>query len=325
MASVPETFMELVRDPKNFYDVQVTPLKPTFEFGEPVLVRVTLQNMSNVDLAIGDDCAVHPTLWFDARFRGMMDAGVSGAAVGRLDQRLVLAPGDVVGTVVRVDQDALEQFFVGDPSQNLLMDLSLVINPIGITTNKKMGTAQAQPGVCGYAAPSSELIARSPVPIVREEQRAAFYQGLNVDDGGEKIRAIHALATYIQLLKKDKNPDAPKMQVEFTNHLHRVDPAGREPVAAFLALELARTAEGDDQVNQVTAMTLDSGNWLTRLLGLVECNSLGNSGIAIASKLTNDPNPIVKDYAAALAASLQAAATTQPSTPAPPPQTSQTP
>jgi tetratricopeptide (TPR) repeat protein len=322
--NVPDTFMQLVQDPRNFYDVQVTPLKPTFGFGEPVLVRVTLQNMSNADLAIGDDCAVHPTLWFDARFRGMMDAGVFGAAVGRLDQRLVLAPGDVVGTIVRIDQDALQQVFSGDPSRDLLLDLSLVMNPIGIAANKKMGTAQAQPGVCGYAAPSTELIARSPVPIVREEQRAALYERLNIDDGGEKIRAVQAIATYIQLLKKNKSPDAPKMQAEFTTHLHRVDPGGREPVAAFLAFELAGISDGDDQVNQVTTMTVDT-HWLTRLMGLVACNDLGNGGIGIASKLTNDPDPIVKEYAVALATSLQAAATTQPSTPTPPPQTSQTP
>jgi tetratricopeptide (TPR) repeat protein len=323
VTSVPDSFMQLVQDPRNFYDVQVTPLKPTYEYGEPILVRVTLQNVSGVDLAIGDDCAVHPMLWFDARFRGMMGQGIIGAAVGRLDQRLVLAPGDVVGTIVRVDEDALHQFFSGAPSADLLLDLSLVLNPIGVTANKRVGTAQAQAGVCGYSVPSSELISRQPIPISKAEQRAALYDRLNVEDGGVKIRAIQAIATYVQLLKKSKEAQAQTIQTEFITRLHRVDPAGRDPVLAFQTFELAGIAEGDDRLNQVSAMTADS-HWQTRLLGLVACNDLGDKGIDIASKLSGDPDPIVKDYAVALAASMQAAAT-QPSTPTPPPQTSQTP
>ncbi len=60
VSNVPDKFLQLITQPKGYYAVQVTPLKAFYNFGEPVLVRVSLQNVSDVDLAIGDDSAIHP-------------------------------------------------------------------------------------------------------------------------------------------------------------------------------------------------------------------------------------------------------------------------
>ncbi len=99
VAEIPSSFLQLISEPKNFYQVQVTPVKAAYRYGEPILVRVSLQNISNLDLAIGDECAVQPELWIDAHLRGTRADSVIGAAIGRLDQRLALAPNDVVSTV----------------------------------------------------------------------------------------------------------------------------------------------------------------------------------------------------------------------------------
>lgn len=325
VANVPNAYLDLATQPKNFYDIEVTPLKPTFDYGEPILVRVFMQNTSNIDLAIGDDAAIHPTLWFDARFRNMQMQNIFGAAVGRLDQRLVLAPGDSVSTVVRVDQDALHDIFSGNPAYDLLLDLNLVTNPVGISTDPRVGTVQARPGVCGYSVPSSELIGREPVPIATADQINALYARLNADDGGEKIRTMQAITAYTVLLQSAKTKEGQQLCDDFISQLHRVDPGGRIPVLAFQKFESVAVAQPDDRVALIAAMTTDS-HWQCRMLGLIATNALGAKGVPIASQLANDSDPIVRDYANALTASLQAIAATQPSESSPPPpQTSQTP
>jgi hypothetical protein len=320
----------LVTEPHGFYSMQVTPLKSAFQFGEPILVRVTMQNLSSVNMAIGDDCAVHPELWFDAHMRGAMKQGVAGVAVGRLDQRLVLPPGDSVSTVVRVDQDALHQLFVENPKIDLSVNLLLVTNPTvpppeaqQQQKNGQASSVMAVPGICGYAQPSSQLISREPTPIETPQQRLALYQGLASDDGGEKMRAMSVIAAYVQLLKGTNDPGVQSVITELLGKLHRVDNAGKESVLSFQKYLLASIATGADQTDAIDAMAKDD-HWQTCLLALQLANQLGDKGIPIADQLTSSKDPIVRDYAAALSQSLQAAAT-QPSNPTPAPQTSETP
>ncbi|MGD0139424.1 MAG: hypothetical protein ABSD28_11150 [Tepidisphaeraceae bacterium] len=327
VSAIPESFLALLRAPKTFYDVQVTPLKPSYEFGEPVLVRVTLQNVSGVDLAIGDDCAIHPELWFDARLTGMLNQGIYGAAIGRLDQRLVLAPGDSVSTVLRIDQDVLHQVFAGRPQFDLMVNLSLVMNPTQVKQAARFQSPQAQPGVGGYAQ-LSQTIARESIPIESPDQRTALFQRMDSDDGGQKIRAMDAVATYILVLGAMKDPQSKPVRDDFVAKINLVDAGSNPSVQAYQKYLLTTLAQGDDQANSLAAMIADE-HWQTRLLALILAGDMGSNGIALADQLSADKDPIVKSYAQALAQSLHAAAT-QPSAPAPQPaaptsQTSDTP
>ena len=325
-ANVPQSFLQLVTEPKGFYSMQVTPLKSSFQFGEPILVRVTMQNVSSVNMAIGDECAVHPELWFDAHLRGAMKQGVAGVAVGRLDQRLLLPPGDSVSTVVRVDQDALHQLFVDNPKIDLSVNLLLVTNPTvppPQQPNAQNQNVMAVPGICGYAQPSSQLISRQPTPIETPQQRLALYQGLTADDGGEKMRAMSAIAAYIKLLNGNSDSGIQSIVAELLGKLRRVDNAGKEAVLSYQKYLLASVATGSDQTDAIDAMAKDD-HWPTRLLALQLANQLGAKGIPVADQLTSSKDPILRDYAEALSQSLQAAAT-QPSNPTPAPQTSETP
>ena len=323
-ANVPQSFLQLVTEPRGFYTVEITPIKSAFHFGEPILVRVTMQNISTVNMAIGDGCAVRPELWFDAHLRGAMNQGVAGVAVGRLDQRLVLAPGNSVSTVVRVDQDALHQLFVNDPRVDLAVNLLLVMNPtVPQQQNAQSQAAIAEPGICGYAQPSSDLIAREPTPIETPQQRLALYQALSSDDGGEKIRAMDVIAAYLKLLNGNNDPSAQAIVAELLGKLHRVDNAGKDCVLSFQQYLLASAATGPEQAEAVNDMANDP-HWQTQLLALQLANQMGDKGVPIADQLSGSKDPIVRDYAAALSESLQAAAT-QPSNPSPAPQTSQTP
>jgi tetratricopeptide (TPR) repeat protein len=316
VSAVPQSFLALLRAPKTFYDVQVAPLKPTFEFGEPVLVRVTLQNLSGVDLAIGDDCAIHPELWFDARLTGMLNQGFYGVAIGRLDQRLVLAPGDSVSTVLRIDQDALHPVFTGRPQFDLMVNLSLVLNPTQVNQAVQFRAPQAQPGIGGYAQ-LAQTFARESIPIGTPDQRAVFYQRLDADDGGEKIRAMDVIVTYIGILSGMNDPHSKPVLDEFISKINLADTGPNPSVQAYQKYLLTTMAQGDDQANSLAAMVADE-HWQSRLLALILAGDMGGKGIALADQLSQDKDPIVSSYAKAIFQSLQAAAT-QPSAPEPPP------
>ncbi|MGA2442903.1 MAG: hypothetical protein ABSH08_18270 [Tepidisphaeraceae bacterium] len=323
VSAVPQSFLELLRAPKTFYDVQVAPLKASYEFGEPVLVRVTLQNVSGVDLAIGDDCAIHPELWFDARLIGLFNQGIYGAAIGRLDQRLVLGPGDSVSTVLRIDQDVLHVVFATRPQVDLMVNLSLVLNPTQVKQAARFQSPQAQPGIGGYTQ-TSQTIARESIPIGTPEQRAVFYQRLDLNDGGEKIRALDAIASYIEVLADIKDPQSKQVRDEFIAKIHLVDVGTNPSVQAYQKYLLTTLAQGDDQANSLASMVTDE-HWQARLLALIVAGDMGSKGIAVADQLSADKDPIVKSYAESLSQSLRVAAT-QPSAPAtePAPQPNQT-
>ncbi|HEX4056272.1 MAG TPA: hypothetical protein VHX86_18580 [Tepidisphaeraceae bacterium] len=311
--NVPDEFLQLITQPKGYYAVQVTPLKAAYSFGEPVLVRVSLQNVSDVDLAIGDDSAIHPQLWFDAFMRGMMNKSVPGAAIGRLDQRLVLAPGDLVSTVVRIDQDALYPYFNNNPNLDLMVQLNLVMNPKQVQKGAGANQpGQATPGVGGYVVPASDLIAREPLPIETEAQRAQLFAGLDQGDGGDKIRLMQVMSVYIRILHADQDPAAASAMKAFVSKLRRVEPNESVCVQSWHRMLLALLA-GDDELNALGTMAKDP-NWQMRLLALEAARqSLGTKAIPLADQLSSDDSPIVREYAVALSQSLQQVAATQPS------------
>lgn len=313
VSNIPDEFLQLITQPKGYYAVQVTPLKASYNFGEPVLVRVALQNVSNVNLAIGDDSAIHPQLWFDAFLRGMLNRSVAGAAIGRLDQRLVLAPGDLVSTVVRIDQDALYPYFNDNPNLDLMVSLTLVMNPVQVQKgNGPNQPGQASPGVGGYVVPASDLIAREPIPILTDDQRFQLFTNLDQGDGGDKIRLMQVISVYIGILRADQDPAAAAAIKVFISKLRRVEPNEGVCVQAWHRMLLALLA-GDGELNAVGIMAKDP-NWQMRLLALEAARqSLGTQAVPLADQLSSDDSPIVREYAVALSQSLQQVAATQPS------------
>jgi tetratricopeptide (TPR) repeat protein len=313
VANVPNSFLQLISQPKGFYEVQVTPVKAGYKFGEPILVRVSLQNISDVDLAIGDDCAVHPELWFDAHLRGMLTSGITGAAIGRLDQRLVLAPNDIVSTVLRIDQDALYGYFNDNPNLDLLVNLTLVLNPTHVVKKSPEQPGTASPGVCGYSVQSTDLIAREPVPIETDDQRMQLLMSVDAADGGEKIRLMQILYVYVGILRNSQSTQAAPVAQAFVAKLRRAQTNGSAPVLAWQKLLIAMLASSNDQVNAIKAMANDS-NWQTRLLALEGARQLlGVKAIPIANLLSSDKDPIIRDYAVALSQSVHDEPATMPS------------
>jgi hypothetical protein len=243
----------------------------------------------------------------------MLTTGIMGAAIGRLDQRLVLAPNDVVSTVLRIDQDALYGYFNDNPNLDLLVNLTLVLNPTHVIQKGPDQPGTASPGICGYAVQATDLIAREPVPIETDDQRLQLLMSIDAADGGEKIRLMQILYVYVGILRNSQSAQAAPVAKGFIAKLRRAQTNGSAPVLAWQKLLIAMLATGDDQVSAINGMTTDS-YWQTRLLALEGARQLlGAKALPVANLLSADKDATVREYASALSESLKEMPATQPS------------
>jgi tetratricopeptide (TPR) repeat protein len=314
--NIPGEFVQMVNNPETFYSIRAEPVQAIYQYGEPMLVDVLVKNNSDVDLAIGSDCALHPDLWFDAYLRGEIEKALSGVAVGRIDQRLVLPAGQSFNTFVRVDQDTMFSVLGQNPSLDLTINMAVVTNPAGVKPAGPNQPAEVVIGPCGMKVQLSEMLERAPTPISTQEARNKLIDRLEDPDGGVRIRTLEALATYVMLLRKSATPDDKTVADEFADAIHksRGDPAG--PVRAWARYINAFINSGN-QEDAINAMAGDA-DWLTRLLAAYGSPVLGAKASAIAQRLSSDRDPVVQQYAKALSRSLAAAAT-QPESASPPP------
>jgi hypothetical protein len=288
--------------------VSADPVRDSFEFGEPILIRLTVRNIGAVPLAIGPDCALRPDFWFDAYFRGALDQGVTGAAVERLDQRFLLLPGQTTSTVVRVDQDALYSVFTGAPSLDLTMNMMIATNPVEVQQNGENRSARSGP--CGYRAQLTRLVERLPMPISTPDERAKFADRMSQGDGGVSIRTLAAMAAYVPVLQNNSTPDNDAAVNDFLQRIHKASLTDVPAVRAWAKSMVFFTSSEDSRDAIVTEMLHDA-DWRTRLLaGMVA--PVGRRQ-EVFSAMAGDSDAIVREFGRAGVKGLAAAAATQPS------------
>ena len=88
----------------NFYSLKADTGKIAYDFGEPIIARVTITNISKYDITVGPDGAIHPDIWIDVQLKPVANQNLSGRPLDRFRQKLLLHPRESVETVVRVDQ-----------------------------------------------------------------------------------------------------------------------------------------------------------------------------------------------------------------------------
>ena len=96
LAKFPPLLTRMLDYPGAFYALRVEPVKTSHQYGEPILVRVTVQNISEFDLTVGADGIIRDGLWFDAQQRGISSQPFPGIAFDRLAGPVVLPVNYVV-------------------------------------------------------------------------------------------------------------------------------------------------------------------------------------------------------------------------------------
>jgi tetratricopeptide (TPR) repeat protein len=313
----PRDIFQIISQPRSMYVINAEPVKDDYLVGEPILIRVTIENVGNTDLSIGPDGALHPDLWFDAYLRGLDMRSFAGAAFDRIDQRLVLPVGQTVTKIVRVDDGALYGIFNENPGISLTVNFGIVTNPMAVQASGGMGTSLGRPGPGGYGAQLNRMVLRDPVPFGSDSAREDMLNALLVGDGGTKIRMLDILSSYLAEMPSGASPDTLAIGQKFASHIHQACDDKTPAVAAWAKFVLANISAADDRATILAQMETDP-NWQSRFTALV-FRSLAKDQTAIpVHDLTKDKNPLVRSFAAALASRVSATAD---STPANPPTT----
>jgi tetratricopeptide (TPR) repeat protein len=288
LSDFPRDFMKIIDQPQKFYDLRADPVRVAVPVGEPVLVRVTVNNISNYPLTVGPEGVIHQDLWLDAQLRGVSPRTFPAEAYQRLGGSFVLMPKQSVEQVVRLDQNQLAAALESNPRSSFQIGATVITNPT--TMN-----GQIRIGPCGARASMGGLIERQGLPIGSEDVRQKLMDTLDSGSPEEKARAVDVLSRFAALLSGQ--PDAPTRQlaIQCVQAVRRAIQDDDPTVASFASFRYAMLTRNSAMIDQM----LHDPFWLTRVYGITLVDDLGLDRGPVKKIASSDSDPLVKSLAEA--------------------------
>ncbi len=307
LAKFPRDWMRVVDAPQQFYLIRGEPLKVSAPYGEPLWIRLTIQNISDHDLTIGDDALIKPGLWFDAQLTGLATRQMSGVAFERITERVVLRPKETISKTVRIDQGALAQLLNQNPIPPIAMSVSVRTNPQIMRDGVISG-----PGGFTHDLPRRMERAAFPFSEASVGRMAAMTQS---GDGQEKLRAMELLITMGVTLIGQKEATA-EMRARGGALIDVVGKArtdGDANVRGWAGFLYAFTAPEEQRAPNALRMLQDEA-WQPRLLGLAALQGLPKERRDQLTKevMEKDSMQLVREFAKASLEKPPPKPTTQP-------------
>jgi len=311
----PANWLHIIDTPQSFYRLTVEPLHVAHPFGEPIIVRVSVQNIQQaggMDITIGNDGVLHPDLWFDGQLQGIASQPVPAIAYDRLDQQMVLHPGQVASKLVRIDQGQFADVLKSNPVPPFEFSVRVRTNP---ATNAASGC-----GPAGYSA-ESRMIERDAFNLNNIAALATAMGGsgsavVRIQDLDLADALIRTLLANQQAQPADQQKQiqamAQKLNQLIVAATHDASPA----VASWAEWTLGVRSPPADRAQVVDHM-LGDPYWAKRVLGLLVLSSGGLPGDkqrkSLEVVLAMEPDARVKAVAQAMQ-DLMVAMATQPAT-----------
>lgn len=294
LARFPRNWLDILNesDAKRFYQLKIDPIRVATPYGEPMLVRVSLQNIGETELTLGDDGAVRRDLWFDASVLGPDRQMFVGAAFDRIAGPMRLKPGQAVGQIVRIDEGELDQLLSSNPTPPVQVDVTVTTNP----TSNDRGVG---PGPGGRRAGVPKRFARIGFNITAEGVRKKALDEAAIGLPASKMRYLDLLSAYaVAAQQPQARPEAQEVATAFSQQLAKRRPDDSPAVEAWAGYTAAMIAQPDPKVEIVRQMAQNS-NWETRLMAMIVADTLPfEARKEIASQLADrDADPLVKMYA----------------------------
>lgn len=288
----PTQLLRLIDKPQDYYFLRAEPLTSSVEYGQPVLVRVSLVNTSPLDLPLGPMGAIRNDLWFDAQIRGLRPASYPSTAFDRLAGPLVLRPRQSASRVVRFDQGRLLAYLRTTPYFSIPMTGTVMTNPAVI--GERVGA-----GAGGYEVQFTRIVEQSNIPMSTADTRRALFEGLKTAPSARRLGLIDATVFAHFDLKRQEKPD-PDTLAMFRS---AIDALATDPdltARSWGTFWVTLLSEGPARAEKGQAAAQDP-YWLVRMLSLVGLRS-GDAATyrAAAFRLSQDPEPIVSRFARAV-------------------------
>jgi hypothetical protein len=301
VGKMPRDWMRIIDVPRSFYLVRGEPLRTSVPFGEPLLARLTIQNICDSDLTIGKNGVLDPLLYFDVQLSGLATVPLSNVCVDRITDQFVLKPRQTITRIVRLDQHGLAEGLKASPSTPLIL--------LGKVRTNALLRAGGAPGPCGYAADFSRMMERA--QFKEDFERAVAAAGSA--DARERIRNIEALAIFRIMLAKQEKEEVKAVAASMLEAVRKARTDPDASVRAWAGVMFVLAAPPEQRAEAVAAMLADEA-WKPRLLGLFALRILpADQQKAMAQKaLEQEKDELVKDFASAALELAQHPPTTKP-------------
>lgn len=305
----------------DFYSLVGVPQVVRHEYGEPMLVEVSIRNSGRHPITIGPEGLIHPTLRLDARVRGQLpqEQPVPAANVVEIWGGVRLDPGEKITQVVRLDGPRLSALMRQAPQLSLTIFGDVSTNPATVQTEQGVALATA-PG--GQSQRLSRVLTRSGFALDLNNPNFAgvMEQRLELLRTGEPLVRMRTaqwaqgqldwLVQYITRRQQENAPDselAPLRSVagQLQNALRRagsnVGLSGRDAAAnAWLKYSTAASVAPEDRV-RVARQLLAAEAFEARIVGMLAASTLIPDADLVeqlvAPLAENDPDATARAFA----------------------------
>jgi tetratricopeptide (TPR) repeat protein len=302
----PIDWLDFSERPEQFYSLKAAALKVAHQFGEPVLIRVSITNLRDFPITIDQQGALRPDLWVDAQLRAPVQQQISGVAYDRLAQRIVLGPKETISQIIRVDRGAATPVLGANPTHFIPVFFSVVTNPL--TTEQGV-----RPGPGGLRAHVDRVVERTASPIATPHHQQQILAQLAGGDPAGKIRTIDLAAAHVREIRSRQ--DAAEEMRKLADALAQaIEAAGEDaaaPAAAWARYVAALLAPAEKRAAQVEHLAA-AGQWERRLLALAAAGQVDvETARRVAEKLAKDQDATVSRYARGIVAAMAQPETTE--------------
>jgi tetratricopeptide (TPR) repeat protein len=304
----PRDWLNIFTQPQEFYTVTAEPLEREVVFPQAILARITIQNVGDYDITMGDQGTLRPQMVFDAVMRGLVDKQIGQTAYDQFWQRLVLAKGQFASQIVRLDRGDLLTQLTQQPDVPIDVQFSVIFNPIAGDQGYVVGPA-------GCRAPFIAMSERSATSIDTADERKKLYDLLSKGRPEQRMRAVTAAGTFYGRLRTAAagitiNQSVAMAKEMFDHTLAASSDA--DPMVQAWARYYAIAISPPDRQADLVQQLAQSDAWYGRLLAVIAAEkSLPDGGAVAAGALSGDPDPVVRDYASAVSDKIRAAAASQ--------------
>ncbi len=314
---LPEEWMDLPKDPSSYYTLELEPVTVGVVTGQPMFMRVIIQNISIYPLVIGPGGVVDQTVVIDASIRSPMSQYIPAVGVARLTGRLVLPPNKTTSAYVRVDSADLNALMATVPQSDVTIYTSAV-------TNARMGNNNAVvPGPGGTRAQAKSMIERASLSVMKDSSKKEISDNLKSTEPYTRLLAFRALyANFTAARAQQDLPESARTVVAQWEDVFRqfVD-RETNPIVKAEGLQLLMQLQKDPNQNGLILRSLLSAKeWETKLTGVLLSISVPQSMRGqFLDPLKEDADETLRRLAQAIAELPDPAPATQPATESPAP------
>ncbi|MCG3125655.1 MAG: hypothetical protein CHACPFDD_00480 [Phycisphaerae bacterium] len=307
--------LEYLADPARFVSAELSVENSAPGSAEPWWIVLKLSNRSSTPLALGPGGALDPVLMLSFKMSGDRDRVMDNLLTIRFERESLLNPGQTITFRQTIDLGPLRRASRASPQQLQRVTMDALLDP-----------QRAADGSWGPSAGGQRLGAvyfnRLPAKVDPDTVRDLIKSAAD----GELLERLAAIETCAQLLGERQRRDTGRLSYE-----PEYVPAARLAAALLAALEAddwqvrtraleAATLIGfDRQMLAAVKHNLKHEHWLVRLMAARLLGEREGAPFAATAEALarDDPDELVRDYAAGITARLRRPPTSQTANPPP--------